>query len=96
MSPFEMLMLLCFGASWPFAVYKTYASKSSKGKSILFLWLVWIGYISGIMHKIFWSWDVVILLYFFNGILVSADLFLAYKYRRAEAIVACTAPVQKS
>ena len=37
MSIFEAGMLICFGASWPFAVMKTYKTKSVKGKSRLFL-----------------------------------------------------------
>ena len=40
MSFFEAGMLICFGASWPFAVAKTYKSKSVKGKSRLFLSLI--------------------------------------------------------
>ena len=40
MSFFEAGMLICFGASWPFAVMKTYKSKNVKGKSRLFLTLI--------------------------------------------------------
>ncbi len=81
MSLFEVLMLICFGASWPFAVAKTYRTKNVKGKSGLFLSLVIIGYIMGIMHKILYSFDYVIFLYAFNGLLVFADLILYFKYR---------------
>ena len=81
MSPFEIVMLVCFGASWPLSVYKTYTSKSCKGKSFGFLWLILIGYISGTVHKIFFNFDLVILLYIFNGLAVSVDLVLAYRYR---------------
>ena len=27
MSIFEVLMLLCFGAAWPFSIYKSYTLK---------------------------------------------------------------------
>ena len=37
MSIFEAIMLICFGASWPAAVYKTYTTKNVEGKSLLFL-----------------------------------------------------------
>jgi len=80
-SPFEIGMLLCFGASWPFAVYKTWQTKTCKGKSFVFLWLVVIGYISGMLHKIYFHYDWVIVLYALNGLLVSIDLALCYRYR---------------
>ena len=80
-SVFEVLMLVCFGASWPFAVYRTYRSKTSAGKSFVFLWLVLIGYVSGCLHKIVYAMDAVIVLYALNGALVLADLILSYRYR---------------
>ena len=80
MSPFEIGMLACFGASWPFAVYKTWKAKMPTGKSLGFLWLVFIGYASGILHKIFYHFDRVILLYFLNAGLVMADILLCYYY----------------
>ena len=63
MSVFEAGMLICFGASWPFAVMKTYKTKSVKGKSRLFLSLIIIGYIFGIINKIINSVDFVLWLY---------------------------------
>lgn len=49
---FEIIMLICFGISWPISVYKSLKSKSTKGKSIVFLFAIIIGYISGIIGKI--------------------------------------------
>ena len=85
MSVFEIGMLVGFGVSWPFALWKTYTSKSVKGKSPVFLWCVLLGYMSGTLHKVFYSLDPVIVLYVFNGLLVAADLFLYYRYRKREA-----------
>jgi hypothetical protein len=82
MSIFEIGMLVCFGASWPFAVYKTWKTKTCEGKSMVFLWLVFIGYLSGVMHKIVYCLDLVILLYALNGLLVFTDLCLCYRYRK--------------
>ena len=82
MSIFETLMLICFGASWPFALAKTYKTKSVKGKSSLFLSLVIIGYIFGIVHKILYSFDYVIILYVFNALMVLSDLILYFKYKK--------------
>lgn len=81
MSFFEAGMMICFGASWPFQVSKTYKTKDVKGKSILFLWLIEIGYLLGILHKIFYNADCVILLYILNLTLVGADMVLYYLYR---------------
>ncbi len=79
MSLFEVLMLLCFGAAWPFSIYKSIKSKSNSGKSIIFLFVVMIGYLSGIFHKLFYSYDLVIYLYALNFIMVSVDAFLWFK-----------------
>ena len=82
MSIFEAIMMLCFGASWPFQVAKTYKTKNVEGKSILFLWLVMIGYISGMVHKILNNYDLVIYLYALNLILVATDTFFYYRYKK--------------
>ena len=84
MSIFEAVMLLCFGASWPFAVLKTYRTKAVKGKSRLFLILVITGYISGMINKILNSMDIVFWLYVINLLLVSSDLILCIIYKRKE------------
>jgi len=82
MSIFEAGMLVCFGASWPAAVVKTYRTKNVKGKSRLFLWLVIIGYAFGMIHKIIYDYDLVLYLYVLNLLLVACDLVLVYKYRK--------------
>jgi len=81
MSIFEAGMLICFGASWPAAVAKTYRTKNVKGKSRLFLWLVIIGYICGMIHKILFNFDLVFYLYVLNSLLVATDLALVYRYK---------------
>ena len=52
MAIFEFVMLVCFGMSWPISVYKSFTSKSAKGKSCVFMVAIIIGYISGIIGKI--------------------------------------------
>lgn len=81
-SIFEIGMLFCFGISWPFAVAKTYKTKNVEGKSIVFLNFVIIGYALGIIHKLLYNLDIVILLYVLNEILVLMDLFLWFRYRK--------------
>ena len=81
-SPFELVMLCCFGLSWPFAVYKTYKNKSTQGKSLVFLSAVAIGYVSGIIHKLLYARDFVLAMYVINLLSVSLDLGLYLYYRR--------------
>ena len=33
----EVIMIVCFGASWPFNVIKSYKARTAKGKSPVFL-----------------------------------------------------------
>lgn len=48
----EALMLVLFGASWPFNIYKAYKGKTTLGKSIQFDFIVIIGYVLGIIAKL--------------------------------------------
>jgi hypothetical protein len=83
-SIFEAMMLLCFGAAWPSSIYKSYTSRTSKGKSIVFLVIVLIGYTAGILHKIFYNFDMVIYLYIINMLMVLADIFLYFRNSRLD------------
>lgn len=85
MSIYEVIMLLCFGAAWPFSIYKSYTSRSTKGKSIIFLVVLIVGYIAGILNKIFYNMDPVIYLYILNLIMVSIDALLWIRNRRLES-----------
>lgn len=76
MSIFEIIMLICFGAAWPFAIYKSWKVKTTQGKSLAFLLIVLAGYISGIIHKFFYSPDLVIYLYIVNLLMVAIDSML--------------------
>lgn len=82
MSPFEIIMLACFGAAWPVSIYKSYKSRKNTGKSLMFLIIVFIGYISGIIHKLFYNYDVVIFLYALNCIMVFTDMVLYFRNKR--------------
>lgn len=48
---FEIVMIVCFGASWPFNIIKAYKAKSAKGTSVFFMYLICVGYLSGIIGK---------------------------------------------
>ena len=79
MSVFEAGMLICFGAAWPVSIYKSFKSKSNQGKSIFFLYILLFGYIMGVLHKIIYSFDYVIILYILNASMVTIDILLFHK-----------------
>lgn len=83
MSIFEMIMLICFGAAWPFSIYKSYTSRSTSGKSIFFLIVIMIGYVSGIINKIFYNYNWVIYLYMLNLTMVFIDTMLYVRNSKA-------------
>ena len=79
---FEAFMLLCFGSAWPFAIAKSWRSRSAGGKSPLFLAIILTGYLSGICAHFWREFSPVIFLYGFNAAMVATDLFLVLHYRR--------------
>lgn len=82
---FEFIMLACFGLSWPLSVYKSIKSRSTKGKSLVFIIAIIIGYISGIIGKIVGGQlTFVLVIYCFNLAVVSIDLALYFINRRRE------------
>lgn len=78
----EVIMLLCFGASWPLNVIKSYKARTTRGKSLAFLCLILLGYIAGITSKLvndsyiasFSTKWYVLFFYVLNFIMVSADV----------------------
>jgi len=85
MKIFEFIMLACFGLSWPISVYKSLTAKSTKGKSVVFIIAIIIGYISGILGKIINN-DIsyVLVAYCFNLTVVSIDLALFFVNKHRE------------
>ena len=80
----EVLMIVSFGASWPLNVVKSYKARTTKGKSLAFLCLIFFGYIAGISSKLLnesymasiaTKWYV-LFFYVLNLIMVGADLIL--------------------
>lgn len=83
----EMIMVLCFGISWPISIAKTLRTKSSAGKSPFFIGFIVFGYICGIISKII-SANItyVFVFYCINLVMTSFDLFLHFYYRHKEAL----------
>lgn len=84
MSIFEIGMLLCFGAAWPFSIVKSFRARSTKGKSLFFLIVILVGYACGILNKLLYRYDGVLWLYVLNGLMVAADAALWFRNRRIE------------
>ena len=89
---FEIVMVICFGASWPFNIIESYKARTAKGTSPLFMLLIGIGYVGGILSKILtwvekggltWLQYVAFAFYILNLIMVSTGLAL---YVRNKAI----------
>ena len=78
-------MVICFGLSWPMSVYKSYASRTTKGKSLLFEAFVWVGYVCGIAGKIITgNITYVFIFYIINIMMVSLDILLYFRNRRLD------------
>ncbi len=89
-SVFESIMLVCFGLSWPISVWKSWTSKSTKGKSIIFTAAILVGYLFGIMGKILNNnINYVLVLYLINVFFVTIDFCLYFVNRRHEQPLAC-------
>jgi len=83
MSVLEAGMLICFGASWPFAIAKTVRTKTVHGKSRMFLGLILTGYGLGVLHKYYHNPDLVMFLYVFNFLMVLTEFILCFVYARS-------------
>ena len=82
----EVIMVLCFGASWPFNVMKSYRTRSTQGKSLSFLVLIFTGYLCGIIGKLASPAlnRFVLFFYVLNMCMVGVDIVLYARNRRLE------------
>ena len=88
----EILMIVSFGASWPLNVIKSYKARTTKGKSLAFLYLIFFGYVAGITSKLVneeymininRKWYV-LLFYVLNLVMVGMDLIMYYRNKKIE------------
>ena len=88
----EILMIVSFGASWPLNVIKSYKARTTKGKSIAFLCLIFFGYIAGIASKLTSATSIadfsekwyVLFFYVLNFLMVGGDLILYIRNYRLD------------
>ena len=94
----EVLMIVSFGASWPFNVMKSYRARTTKGKSLMFLCLIFFGYIAGVVMKAvkisindytglvsFIAW-LALAVYILNLLMVGTDLALYFRNKRLDKL----------
>ena len=86
----EIIMLICFGFSWPLNVIKAYKARTTKGKSLWFILLILAGYVAGITSKFInpdfdmsTKWYVLVF-YFLNFVMVSLDLIMYFRNRHLD------------
>jgi len=88
----EIIMVVSFGASWPLNVLKSYRARTTKGKSLAFLCLIFFGYVAGIASKLlnaaymasFASKWYVLFFYVLNLLMVGTDLVLYARNSRLD------------
>jgi len=83
---FETFMVVSFGISWPLSIYKSYTSRTAKGKSLIFMVFILFGYACGIASKLLGGHITYVLaFYILNLVMVSIDLGLYFRNRRLDA-----------
>lgn len=93
---FEIVMVLCFGASWPFNIIRAYKARTAKGTSLQFTVLIGIGYVGGILSKIFAAveegsgyWNglriLAFVFYFINLTMIVTALVIYFRNKKLDA-----------
>ena len=89
----EMLMVVCFGVSWPLNIAKAWKARTAKGTSVLFYFFIWIGYVFAIIGKFIliayyapqhWYVTVkwyVMFFYIVNTLMVTCGILIYYRNR---------------
>ena len=81
----EACMIIAFGISWPLSIIRSWRSRTSKGKSVLFCIFVFFGYICGIAGKsISHNLNLAYYFYWLNLFMVGFDLCLWFRNHRLD------------
>ena len=81
----EAMMIVSFGISWPLSIIRSYRSRSTKGKSILFSFFILFGYICGISSKLMThNHNLAFYFYILNITMVTIDICLYFRNRKLE------------
>ena len=90
----EIIMIVSFGVSWPINVVKSYRARTAKGKSLVFLVCILVGYIAGITSKLineqymasFSEKWYVLFFYVLNFVMVSIDFVLYFRNKHLDRL----------
>lgn len=84
----EIVMLLCFGFSWPVNAVKAYRARTAKSTSLPFLLLILSGYVGGVISKLTnpngFKWYVMFF-YILNFCFVSLSVVIYFRNRHLDA-----------
>ena len=87
----ETVMLICFGFAWPASIYKSWKTKTAKGKSLAFLVIVLCGYLSGITKVLITEGfsGFLFIPYMLNTSMLITELILYYRNVRFDRSRIC-------
>ena len=87
---FELLMIVCFGVSWPLNIIKAWRARTAKGSSVQFYFLILVGYLFGIASKVIklcagvstpgYVW----FFYILNSVIVTTGILVWFRNRRLD------------
>jgi hypothetical protein len=84
---FESFMVISFGISWPISIRKSITSRTTKGKSLVFMLFILFGYACGIASKLLKdNLTYVFVFYVLNFVMVAIDLSLYYRNSKLDAL----------
>lgn len=89
---FELMMIVCFGISWPVNIYKAWKARTTKGSSVLFYFLILVGYLFGITSKViklsqgFLTPGYVWFFYILNSVIVAAGIAVWFRNRHLDRL----------
>lgn len=88
----ELLMIVCFGVSWPLNIAKAWKARTAKGASVPFYFLILAGYLFGITSKavrlfrgISTPWYVWFF-YILNSVIVTLGILVWFRNRRLDRL----------
>ena len=78
-------MIVSFGMSWPMSLVKSYKARTTKGKSLFFLYMIFCGYLCGITAKLVANnITYVFAFYVLNTIMVGTDICIYYRNKKID------------
>jgi len=93
----EAAMIFCFGISWPISIRKSWVSRTARGKSVVFEFFIWLGYVFGIIRKALqiqsraagnWLFYLAFAFYIINIIEITIDMILWVRNRKLDMAAA--------